>query len=151
MAITRTENFGFTIQQSGAAASDKFSMAALNENAQIADEELKKLEDSLNQQTVGLGVTIGEGEDLNNYTTPGTYCSPTAARSKTLINSPTSAYGFRFEVRTIVGGRYVQFVYPNVGGIFYMRNLLSAGWSNWFKFSGEEIVPAETASVEEDV
>lgn len=47
MAITYTDNYGFTIQQSGASATDKFSMAALNKNAEIADAELAKINDAL--------------------------------------------------------------------------------------------------------
>lgn len=47
MAVTYTDNYNFTIQQSGASASDKFSMAALNDNAKIADAEIKKIDERL--------------------------------------------------------------------------------------------------------
>lgn len=99
-------------------------------------------------QTLSKGTAIPEGADLDTYTTPGVFHSPTGARSATLVNSPTKAYGFRLEVREIISGRYMQIVYPNAGGVFYIRNFLSAGWSNWFKFAGEEIIPAEEAAVE---
>lgn len=150
MAITKTENFGFTIQQSGAAASDKFSMAALNENAQIADEVLKNHEDALAEITFEAGEQITENTDLNNIQELGVYFSPTAAISGTLLNAPTKAYGFRLEVREILSSnRIAQWLYPNAKGVFYMRNLLSAGWSSWYKFSGEEIIPTDAASVSE--
>ena len=98
-------------------------------------------------QTLSRGTAIPEGADLDSYTTTGVYYSPTAAVSGTLLNSPTKAYGFRLEVReTIANNRILQILYPNAKGVFYMRNLLSAGWSNWFKFAGEEIIPAEEAS-----
>lgn len=149
MAITKTENFGFTIQQSGAAASDKFSMAALNENAQIADEVLKNHEDALAEITFSKGATIPESADLNDYTETGVYNSPTGTNSATLANSPTKVYGFRLEVRDIIINRHIQIVYPNSGGVFFMRNFLSTGWSSWYKFSGEEIIPTDAASVSE--
>lgn len=150
MAITKTENFGFTIQQSGAAASDKFSMAALNENATIADEVLKNHEDALAKITFKTGEQIAENTDLNNIKELGVYFSPTAAISETLLNAPTKAYGFRLEVREIISNtRIAQWLYPNAKGVFYTRNLLTAGWSNWYKFSGEEIIPSDAAAVSE--
>lgn len=86
----------------------------------------------------GIGDTIEEGADLNSLTKAGVYCSPSAATTATLVNSPTKAYAFRLEVKVIMSGRYLQILYPNVAGVFYIRNYLAAGWSSWYKFSGEE-------------
>lgn len=109
------------------------------ETVQAALLELLETITALRSETFGLGVTIPEAADLNDYTTPGRYCSPTAARTATLANSPTSAYGFSLEVKTVVGGRFVQILTPNAAGVYYMRSYLSAGWSSWFKFVGEEM------------
>lgn len=88
----------------------------------------------------GIGETIVESGDLNLLTTPGVYYSPTATITATLLNCPTKAYAFRLETKIVIPGRYLQMLYPNSAGVFYMRSYLTAGWSNWYKFSGEEQV-----------
>lgn len=146
--MTETANLKLTMD----APSEPYSVERVNANAKKIDTfagETNAALASLRGETFGLGVTIPEAADLDTYTTPGRYCSPTASRTATLANSPTSAYGFSLEIKTVVGGRFVQILIPNTAGVFYMRSYLSAGWSNWFKYSGEEIIPAETASVEE--
>lgn len=143
--MTETINLKLTMD----APSELYSVERVNANSQKVDdfagETLAALA-ALTQHSLSKGVTIPEAADLDTYITPGVYCSPTGSRSATLVNAPTKAYGFRLEVREIIADRLAQFVYPNAAGVFYMRNLLSAGWGNWFKYSGEEIIPAEEAS-----
>lgn len=109
-------------------------------NVQAAFTELAESVAASGNSAFGIGKTIVEGGDLNLLTTPGVYYSPTAAITATLLNSPTKAYGFRLEVKAVISGRYLQILYPNSAGVFYMRSYLTAGWSNWYKFSGEEQV-----------
>ena len=148
--MTETTNLHLTMD----APSEPYSVERVNANTQKLDDFAGETLAALvalaawEQHSLSRGTAIPEGADLDTYTTPGVFHSPTGARSATLVNSPTKAYGFRLEVREIISGRYMQIVYPNAGGVFYIRNFLSAGWSNWFKFAGEEIIPAEEAAVE---
>lgn len=86
------------------------------------------------------GTDLASGTDLNTLTAPGVFTSPTAAVTGTLVNSPTSAYGFRLEVKgTISNNRVIQILYPNAtSGVFYTRTYTSSGWTKWFKFEGVE-------------
>lgn len=95
----------------------------------------------------GLGTTIPNGANLNNYYTPGVYNALTGAVASSLSNCPTTS-GFRLEVFSTIAvpssGYQVQRLIPNnSNGEFFMRRRLSASsgnWANWYKFHGEEIV-----------
>ena len=109
-------------------------------NVQAAFTELAEFVAASKNSAFGIGETIVESGDLNLLTTPGVYYSPTATITATLLNCPTKAYAFRLETKIVIPGRYLQMLYPNSAGVFYMRSYLTAGWSNWYKFSGEELV-----------
>jgi hypothetical protein len=107
----------------------------------------------------GLGTIIPTGADLNDsaYLKAGVYRAPSNAVAQSLLNCPV-ARGFRLEVKTtIYDGVAVRFIYPNAVqiefGTFYMQNVIASGgvtyFGNWYKFRGEEIVPATTTTVSE--
>lgn len=100
----------------------------------------------------GLGTIIPTGADLNNstYFKPGVYRAPSNSVAESLLNCPVKR-GFRMEVKTtIYDGMAVRFIYPNAHsalfGTYYMQNVISDGVSNWYKFSGEEIIPTATTT-----
>ncbi len=100
----------------------------------------------------GLGTIIPTGADLNNstYFKPGVYRAPSNSVAESLLNCPIKR-GFRMEVKTtIYDGMAVRFIYPNAHsalfGTYYMQNVISDGVSNWYKFSGEEIIPTATTT-----
>ena len=100
----------------------------------------------------GLGTIIPTGADLNNstYFKPGVYRAPSNSVAESLLNCPVKR-GFRMEVKTtIYDGMAVRFIYPNAHsalfGTYYMQNVISDGVSNWYKFSGEEIIPTSTTT-----
>lgn len=84
-------------------------------------------------QVYGLGIAIPAGEDLNNYTTPGSYYSVNTANTATLSNLPDGVTsGFRLEVKASTGaGWNKQIMYPN-GSVqrIWMRQQ-GGGWTSW--------------------
>ena len=84
-------------------------------------------------QVYGLGIAIPAGEDLNNYTTPGSYYSVNTANTATLSNLPDGVTsGFRLEVKANTGaGWNKQIMYPN-GSVqrIWMRQQ-GDGWTSW--------------------
>jgi hypothetical protein len=63
-------------------------------NAKTAEEACA----NLGAATVLTGKTIPSGADLNTYTTPGSYRSPSKEISSTLLNAPYTVSGFKMEV-----------------------------------------------------
>lgn len=124
-------------------------------SADITDSTYEPYKPSLQEQIekhYGLGTIIPSGADLNDsaYFKPGVYRAPSNVVAESLLNCPIKR-GFRMEVKTtIYDGMAVRFIYPNAHsalfGTYYMQNIISDGISNWYKFSGEEIIPTSTTT-----
>lgn len=73
------------------------------------------------------------GDDLNDYLTPGQYRSRDAAMTATLLNCPYTGSGFELTVDEINGGQYIQtikaFKHPFVYVRTYEKNVTT--WSKW--------------------
>ena len=90
------------------------------------------------------GSVIVENDDLDNYTEPGIYFSPTGTRTATLSNIPQFATNMSFRMDVISTSRtlgaIIQLVaksntqYPEV----WLRTRTGEGvWSTWFLVGGE--------------
>ncbi len=92
--------------------------------------------------------TINNGDDLNDYFTPGTYRAASGSIAATLYNCPTAS-GFRLEVCSTIAsassGYQIQRLYPNNSdGEFFMRRRLGAAsgnWGDWYRFAGTVVQP----------
>lgn len=85
-------------------------------------------------QVYGLGIAIPAGEDLNNYTTPGSYYSVNTANTATLSNLPDGVTsGFRLEVKANTGaGWNKQIMYPNGSVQRIWIRQQGGGWTDWY-------------------
>lgn len=85
-------------------------------------------------QVYGLGIAIPAGEDLNNYTTPGSYYSVNTANTATLSNLPDRVTsGFRLEVKASTGdGWNKQIMYPNGSVQRIWIRQQGGGWTDWY-------------------
>ena len=90
--------------------------------------------------------TIANGDDLNDYFTPGTYRASTGSTAATLYNCPTSSVCSTISAAT--SGYQIQRLYPNNSeGEFFIRRRLSASsgnWGDWYRFSGTVVQPINT-------
>ena len=90
-----------------------------------------------NSAVLSNGTEIPENADLDTYTTPGVYYSPTAARSATLSNSPTTTSGFKllvmhagysydvnFKTQILING-------ASAIAMIWMRTGLNGAWQSW--------------------
>lgn len=92
---------------------------------------------------LGVGTSIQENADLDDFATPGVYSAGSNAIAASIAHCPTPN-GFRLEVlETISSSAYrQQWLYPNnSAGEFFIRRQITGGWSNWFRFAGTEIIP----------
>lgn len=106
--------------------------------------------DALRNDTFGVPAgRVTSNSDLNTFTTYGAFLCLSSAVGKTIVNCPVEA-GFRLEVKSLAAGteRCVQLLYPNINNdvIFYVRRLLSTGWTVWRAVTGTEAPAINTAS-----
>lgn len=152
MALSYTENYNLTLQQSGAEASDKFSMEALNENARILDEELKKVSNKAFEDYISLEA----GDDINTIKSHGMYRSASSTITNSLLNAPSiignngfamevfSAASYPTTIQRITWGGYSTFM-PNcimrcgrpVNGVI--------SWGAWYQVAMTEVVEEVSA------
>lgn len=102
-------------------------------------------EDIINLQNAVYDVPanlIQSGEDLNSYSIAGTYMCRNSAVGGSLVNCPVEA-GFRLEVKylSIARDRCIQILYHNFEDsyVYYVRKLLSTGWTKWYGIGGTQI------------
>lgn len=80
------------------------------------------------------GTAISENDDLNNYTTAGSYYCPSSAIAASLSNTPYTGSSFRLEVVDTFGsGFLVQFLFATGAGAngLWMRVLHNNAWRTW--------------------
>jgi len=88
-------------------------------------EHAQKLYDSV-------GIEIANGDDLNDYTTPGVYCSPSGTVTASLSNCPVTGWNFRLDVRLTSGDGFLTQTITSSGySCIYTRQLHSGTWSAW--------------------
>lgn len=86
-----------------------------------------------------VGTNISQNENLNNYTSPGTYACQDSSIVTTLSGIPSDLKtGFRLDVIRKTNGRAMQIIFPNEPDVFYIRGFISvsSSFGSWKKFSG---------------
>lgn len=81
-----------------------------------------------------------QNENLNNYTSPGTYACQDATIVATLSGIPSDLNtGFRMDVIRKTNGRAMQIIFPNEPDVFYIRGFItiSSSFGSWRKFAGD--------------
>ena len=84
---------------------------------------------------------ISSGDDLNTYTTPGSFCSVSSAITNSLSNVPFTGNGFSLHVESVAGatGQYViqtiNRIYNNTDSESYtrIRKPNDSAWGDWIK------------------
>lgn len=115
----------------------------------------KELEENFeNYLPITTTTDIQANDDLNDYTTPGTYASRSASVTVTLSNTPDSLTSGAFMLTVIktIGGtpntrRIRQFIYAETSvltagnvGIYTRTKLTDEIWEPWIEFAGTEYV-----------
>lgn len=87
------------------------------------------------------GKRIQSGDNLNDYRTPGIYCSISSTVSNTLLNMPeTLSAGFSLLVLQFSTGTVIQVIFKGTtSNAIYTRSITSSGWQSWYKYAGEKI------------
>ena len=99
--------------------------------------DLREDVNKLNTDLYERGTAIQTGDDLNDYTTPGSYYSGSAGTSATLINTPYTSANFKLYVlRSAAAGESdycLQFIVTTSNGTnkIFFRNKHSGTWDNW--------------------
>lgn len=86
-----------------------------------------------------VGTNILQNENLNNYTSPGTYACQDSSVAATLSGIPSGLNaGFRLDVIRKTNGRAMQIIFPNEPDVFYIRGFIAvnSSFGSWKKFSG---------------
>lgn len=84
------------------------------------------------------GAAIPSGADLNTYTTVGTYYSPSAAVSASVINTPVTNIGYKLAVlRTGYASTYMMQLafYGGAQPRIYARTNPAGTWSDWIEIT----------------
>ena len=86
-----------------------------------------------NYYSLLVGTLINNGDDLNNYTTPGIYTSPNSTITNSLINCPYSGDGFKLIVEYINNNTTIrQTIITGTSNIINYARLWSASsWNVW--------------------
>lgn len=98
------------------------------------------------------GVSFAEGDDLNDYTTVGNYCSSNSTLSSTLVNTPYTGGSLGLKVMCPYGMNVsgmnviVQEVTTTLGRHYIRRSGdKGATWSTWRRVYGETILYNNTS------
>lgn len=79
---------------------------------------------------LGVAESIPSGANLNSYSTPGTYLSPSATVSGNIQNTPWTASGYKLVVQTNQSANYLcQIAYT--GAAMKLRRSNAGEWSDW--------------------
>ena len=93
----------------------------------------------LSDPTAYRGTAINEGDDLNDYRTPGKYLSGDSTRTGTLLHCPVTGNGFTMTVEVSSATYFKQIIIANDMSI-YIRRLSSGGvWGSWYKVTTTEV------------
>ena len=91
------------------------------------------------------GTSLASGDDLNTYTTAGTYACTSGVAASSLINCPYTGSGFRLDVLQTSSVNFLkQIVQPNQLGtdsnIYHRTYAVSTdSWSPWYKIQSQEV------------
>lgn len=78
------------------------------------------------------GESIPSNSNLNNYTTPGVFCSESGAITASLSNCPVTGYNFRLDVRLTSGTGYLTQTITSSGyADIYVRACHGGTWTAW--------------------
>lgn len=98
---------------------------------------------SIWEQMLGLNTypNLADGDDLNDFTTPGIYRCTNSSTASGILNMPSPAAqqaGGRLIVLNVGGtGRYIQ-MYISAGARYWLRSNISTGWQPWYEYAGIE-------------
>ena len=96
------------------------------------------------------GTSLANGDDLNTYTTAGTYACTSGAVASSLINCPYTGSGFRLDVLQTSSVNFLkQIIQPNQLGtdsnIYHRTYAVSTdSWSVWYKLTLQAVSVPET-------
>lgn len=90
--------------------------------------------------TLGPGLLIQSGDDLNNYITAGVFRSTGETISETLINTPHTGSGFKLVVEYLGNATYLrQVIIPRWTSCkYYIRYYGNGTWYDWQTFSADD-------------
>lgn len=94
---------------------------------------------------------IGEGADLNNYTTPGMYYCPANATVTTLLNCPTGGNAFSLLVEQHAGTKQTITRYATNDISTWVRNKYSTSWGSWYQININDGRPASHNHVPSEI
>ena len=92
---------------------------------------------------------IKSGDDLDTYTTPGTYISSSNSITSSLLNAPSIAAGFRLIVSAgNAASTAMQIVISNdaKGTLFFRNKKTNSGWYAWEKILRNVLTSSEYGS-----
>lgn len=124
-----------------AAKQDLLSWASETSNGGTGAMLSGSIWNSIWAQVLGLNTfpNLADGDDLNNFATPGIYRCTNSSTAAGILNMPSSAAqqaGGRLIVCSVGGsGRYIQ-MYIVSGARFWLRSNTTAGWLAWYEYAG---------------
>lgn len=81
---------------------------------------------------LGAGSPLLSGEDLDDFTEPGTYSCASGTLASALTNAPQTSYGFKLFVMVPTPGQAIQLAITNVGACtLYLRRYTGSSWGTW--------------------
>lgn len=81
---------------------------------------------------LGAGSPLLSGEDLDDFTEPGTYSCASGTLAAALTNAPQTSYGFKLFVMVPTPGQAIQLAITNVGACtLYLRRYTGSSWGTW--------------------
>lgn len=89
-----------------------------------------------------LVTTISSGDDLDNYTTAGTYTTTSASISASLSNCPVTSYAIKLYVSYIGYGNssYCMQIVISGNQFIFTRSKTNSGWTDWKRVAHREDV-----------
>ncbi|MDE7093729.1 MAG: hypothetical protein K2O52_02335 [Oscillospiraceae bacterium] len=102
---------------------------------------LQKSINNITNQLFDIGTFIPMGADLDDYTKAGVYTCDSDITAYTLLNNPHQTSGFRLEVVNTAqtSDSFIQKLFPDEMGVFYIRTHDVNGFGSWFMFQGVEL------------
>ena len=142
---TNTVNYGLVLQD----RSDNISIAAINDNMEKIDRELKEANDKIPPKFIPLV----SGDDLNTITAQNRYRSPSGTVTKAMANVPevVGNNGFSLDVYTTASYPfYVQEITWCGYSTFLVNKIVRCGrtvdgalqWGEWYQHKLEAVVEA---------
>lgn len=94
--------------------------------------------EGLHSYSLGGSILIDQGDDLNNYNTPGTYVSDTAGRSASILNTPSALASGGFKLVTEyyhheTRRRQTLYEITGRGHIYYRVFSTNNQWNPWHR------------------